>query len=48
MTATLAHFEISDPDDQTLVASHHHLMGWPPTAKDPVARWSTPRADRPV
>ena len=35
MTARLAHFEISGPDDQTLVAFYHHLLGWPTTSQGP-------------
>lgn len=35
MTAKLAHFEISAPDDQALVSFYAQLLGWPTDPKGP-------------
>ncbi|MFZ0169619.1 MAG: VOC family protein [Candidatus Dormiibacterota bacterium] len=35
MTARLAHFEILGPDDRSLVAFYHDLLGWPTDSQGP-------------
>jgi predicted enzyme related to lactoylglutathione lyase len=35
MTARLAHFEILGPDDRSLIAFYHDLLGWPTDSQGP-------------